>query len=236
MLSYEHIPPRGALNKNTTFYISTYGEAWSSGDIINPIFTGKKHQGGIGRYCYCERCNNKLGSKYDRSYQDWAYGCINSLNIWPTGLVTLPDFKPSALSKRVISQFIGLDDHGVFRSEYPELIEFVLSNDPLRSNRFRLFAYTTFFGKVRSGGYQAQYSPELGFVNSFEFCLRPCGFVLTVDFEGTIPQLKEITHFMHRDSDYKSDLRIRLPLLQTHSAANLDYRGYSEILNLMNKQ
>jgi len=71
-LSYEHVPPRVAFNKNTR-HVSVSMEAYAKVD--NPLEyspKGKILQGGIGYYSLCRECNSFLGRMYVPAYEKWV--------------------------------------------------------------------------------------------------------------------------------------------------------------------
>lgn len=75
-LSFEHIPPETALNKNKAIIYT--------GDEVIKKYRGEKsryinQQQGMGRYTLCENCNNKTGSWYVPTYSDVAKDVVRSL-------------------------------------------------------------------------------------------------------------------------------------------------------------
>ncbi|WP_090078415.1 hypothetical protein [Halpernia frigidisoli] len=84
LLNYEHFPPRSAYNKQTRFFSVPSDDYYQN---FTEYINGKRpkaklNQGGLGKYCLCEDCNNFLGLKYVNDYVSFAkiaYGLIRTV-------------------------------------------------------------------------------------------------------------------------------------------------------------
>lgn len=63
-LNFEHVPPRSAGNKTTRYKKGSFLDFMTSENPFSYSAKGKIHQGGIGYYSYCIKCNNFLGTEY----------------------------------------------------------------------------------------------------------------------------------------------------------------------------
>jgi hypothetical protein len=57
-LTFEHVPPRSAFNKNTRYKTVPYEQVLKSDNILDANFKGKIEQGGLGHYSLCSNCNS----------------------------------------------------------------------------------------------------------------------------------------------------------------------------------
>ena len=70
MLTEEHIPPRGAFNKERGRTVEV-GALLNREELAMPD-EGEVFQGGISGFTLCEECNNLTGTRWGREYQEWA--------------------------------------------------------------------------------------------------------------------------------------------------------------------
>ena len=61
-----------AFNKNTRYRVIPHEEYYKIENIFEDKKRGIIHQGGMGNYCLCAKCNSFLGKSYVRSYETWA--------------------------------------------------------------------------------------------------------------------------------------------------------------------
>ena len=229
-LTFEHVPPKATFNK-VTRYISTSLDEFAK--IDNPLKNppkGKIEQGGMGFNSLCQDCNNFLGRTYVKAYEKWVKAGFEML------LDHNPDNKPYRVfqqeplkvMKQIISMFLSLNDPW-YLTEYPELSKFVL--DPTLQelpNKYRLFVYLTNEGKMRYLRHLISYSPETGPLNVSELAFPPFGFVLTMNYEGRIPDLIEITRFKTH-AENPNELILSFSKLPTYLPMPLDYRTRIQI-------
>lgn len=235
-LTYEHIPPRSAFNKRTTFQSISSDDFYKNSKEyslrrLKP--NSKINQGGYGEYCLCEKCNNFLGSTYVNDYTFLAKVSYSIIEEYPNEKCydfQIPDINLLYFMKQVIAMFICLNDLS-FTDMHPELLKFVKDK---RTNylpeRYKLYMYLNDEGNSRLG--------NLHFTNLYskicEFTFRPFGFVLNIDNPYSIQELSNITDLKNWRDLKNKDLRIRLNKYPTISPHILDYRSAEEYENKKN--
>nr|MBI1231531.1 hypothetical protein [Cytophagales bacterium] len=231
-LSYEHIPPRVALNKSTRF-VSVPHEEWTKiEDFIGYTPKGQILQGGIGYYSLCRECNSFLGQNYVRAYERWIESGVQvmtNFNVDYFKYIALKQ-EPLRILKQILSMFIGMNDDW-YSQAYPDLIAFV--RDP-KSNylpeRYRVFAYLNNEGQYRYIKHCVVSTPTLGIINLSELTFPPFGYVLTFDFNHNIHSFANITYFKNYKLGEVIDIDIsifKLPTILPFSP--LDYRTKDKI-------
>jgi hypothetical protein len=231
-LTYEHIPPQSAFNKNTKFYRIQSTEYFQkakeylSGDLKPKT---RKEQGGVGDYCLCRDCNGYLGSKYVRDYKKLAEISYSIIKLYPNAKCyeyEISEINLLKFIKQIISIFICCNDIN-FTDDYPGLIEFVVDE---KSNnlpeRYQLYMYLNDKGNLRSGN--LNYLSEYGAICEFTF--MPFGFVLNIDNPNQIMELSKITNFKNFNPSLKSTEKlISLNKYPTIYPFPLDYRSIEQI-------
>ncbi len=231
-LNFEHIPPRSAFNKETKYYTLNQTDYFENLDeyvFKNLKPKSRKHQGGLGQYCFCEECNGFLGSKYVRTYKKFAQIAMSIIQY--SGNAKAYQFDISDINllkflKQITSMFIGCNDH-VFTELYPELLEFVKDDNKIDlSNRFRFYMYLNNEGQNRNG--IIQFTNLYGTVCEFNFI--PFGFVLSIDNPNRIMELSEITNFKYYEEIKKNGkVPIILNKYPTYYPFPLDYRAKDDL-------
>lgn len=231
-LSFEHVPPKTTFNKNTK-YTSVDLEDYVK--IENPLKNppkGKVKQGGIGYNSFCKTCNSFLGSNYVPAYKRWVQGGFEILKntecyhhrYW------IKMVEPLKILKQIISMFLAINGEWYLES-FPELADFV-SNPESKSlpDKYRLFTYLTRAEESRYRSHVVHGDLALGTLkNCSEIAFPPYGYVLTIDFEGQIKFLNDITSFKEFEINKKSDLIINMFQLPTYTPFPLDYRTKDQI-------
>lgn len=230
ILTFEHIPPRGAFNKNTRSYRISNEEYYKIKDIFNYQYKGPISQGGMGRYCLCKECNNFLGQNYVRSYTEWTFVgmqvCIymkdkNYIEI------TVEKQNPLRVLKQIISIFICINNPD-FTDIYPDLLDFV--KNPTQSvlpDRYRLYTYLNNEGNYRC--LKKSITNLYGIIS--EFTYPPFGFVLCIDNPTLLSlehRLTEITEFKEFSDNRNHEFSICLYKHPTYYAIPLDFRSKGE--------
>lgn len=230
-LTYEHIPPRSAFNKSTTFYKLTTSEYFRNAkEYVERKIKPKtrKEQGGVGDYCLCKQCNDFLGLNYVNDYKKFAEASYSILYHNPVGKCykfEVPEVSPLNFIKQIIAIFICNNDISFTRS-YPGLIEFVLdenSND--LPERYKVYMYLSDEGVMRNGN--VMYTNQYGAVCDFKF--TPFGFVLSIDDSIPILELSNITNFKKAQPSFKYNFPIVLNKLPTIYPFPMDFRSKGEI-------
>lgn len=231
-LTYEHIPPRSAFNKNTKFYrLETTEYFKNAKEYINGNLKPKsrKEQGGVGDYYLCASCNGYLGSKYVRDYKKLSEISYSIITQYPDAKCyefDIFEINLLKLIKQIIAIFICSNDI-TFTDKYPGLIEFVLDeNSDYLPDRYKVYMYLNNEGNLRSG--------NLTFTNLHgaicEFTYKPFGFVLNIDNPNQIMELSNITDFKKFNAFAKySEIMIMLNKYPTIYPFPMDYRSSKEI-------
>lgn len=199
-LNFEHIPPRSAFNKETKYYIVDQTELYQKAkeytfENLKP--KSKKEQGGIGNYSFCVDCNGFLGSKYVRTYKEFAEIAMHIIKLHDFNIksyqLDISSLNLLKFIKQITSIFIASNNE-LFGKSYPELLEFVKDDnvDEL-DNKYRFYMYLNNEGNNRNG--HIHFTNNAGTVCDFTF--PPFGFVLNIDNPQRLMQLTEITSFKH---------------------------------------
>ena len=197
-LSFEHIPPRSAFNKETKYYSLSSEDYYKNAKEY--IFDGrkprtKKEQGGHGDYCLCEKCNGFLGSKYVRDYKKFAQIAMNIMlsekEEAKAYKFDISDINLLNFLKQITAIFICSNDIS-FTKSYPELLEFVKDEKmEFLPKNFRFYMYLNIEGQIRNGNrHFTNYYGEI-----CEFTFRPFGFILNINNPDRIMEVSEITGF-----------------------------------------
>lgn len=232
-LNFEHIPPRSAFNKETKYYTIDQTELYKNAKeytFKNLKPKSKKEQGGIGEYSFCVDCNGFLGSKYVRTYKEFAQIAMNIIKSNDLNTKAyqfdISDINLLKFLKQIVSIFIA-SNNLLFAESYPELLEFIKDEktDEL-DKKYRFYMYLNNEGQNRNG--HIHYTGHFGKVCDFTF--PPFGFVLNIDNHDSIIQLTEITSFKYYEK-YKSDkeMPIILNKYPTYYPFPLDYRTKEEL-------
>ena len=230
-LSFEHVPPRAAFNEGR--WIEFGGEdALTLGPDL-PGAKGKHHQGGVGRFALCQRCNNDTGSWYAPHFVTWCYRGIEILlrSEGRPSLFYLYDMQPLPTIKQIATMFFAINSPG-FREAHPDLVRFVL--DRQRSGlppKYRFYFYLTVSPRGRYVGVAGRYDMRRGEIHVLsELSFPPFGYVLTFDSPTPEDELFEITHFAAYGYDERVDQWLRPRVLPVDSAFPVDYRTRDQIL------
>lgn len=234
LLSFEHIPPRVAFNKNTRYY-SIPMEEYSK--IENPLeinIKGKVQQGGHGYYSLCRECNSFLNKNYVRSYANWVNAGMNLLLEYNFDHIHFyaKEQNPKRVLKQIIAMFICMDDTW-FTDQYPELLEFVKTpkNDNLPEN-FRLYCYLNNEGQMRMSKYNITNTHGIVCETTF----RPFGYVLNIGNNKTIDNLTDISYFKDFSDERNHIVELGLYKHPTYLPIPLDYRSKNEIEQAINEE
>lgn len=233
VLNFEHIPPRSAFNKETKYYTVDQTELYKKAkeytfENLKP--KSKKEQGGIGNYSFCLDCNGFLGSKYVRTYKEFAQIAMNIIQSNDVDAKAY-QFDISGLDllkflKQITAIFIA-SNNKFFSKSYPELLEFVKNESLAELNeKYRFYMYLNNEGQNRNG--HIHFTNLYGAVCDFTF--PPFGFVLSIDNPNRIMQLTEITDFKYFE---KFKLAKKIPIIlnryPTYYPFPLDFRSREQL-------
>lgn len=130
-LTYEHIPPRSAFNKEQT-KMYTGNELLADGDRLPWETDGLKYincQQGAGAFTLCKDCNNITGKWYGNSYRYVAYNVAHAIIEWADDpeaeAIGIKDVYPLRFIKQVLSMFCSINNHvsinGYLTSSIPQI-------------------------------------------------------------------------------------------------------------------
>ena len=227
-LTFEHIPPRVAYNKTTTYYSIPQDEYYSSKNLLKFKPKGKILQGGVGLYCLCKECNSFLGQNYVRPYSDFVNIGMDLTYKYDFDFVVFKakNQNPLRVLKQIASMFISISEP-IFAKECPEAIEFVKNPETDKlPEKYRFYMYLNDEGQFRKFGFPTIHN-KYGIVS--ELAYPPFGYVLNIDNTNSFNQLTEITNFKNFSDNRTHEFDILLNKLPTHLHIPLDYRDINEI-------
>lgn len=228
-LTFEHIPPRSAFNKTTTYQLVDYTELLGSSATDKKI-KGQKFQGGIGEYSLCLTCNNFLGNNYVNTYKIVAEASKEILEKYDNVAFSfkIPKLSPHKLIKQVISMFISMNTSS-FTDSHPDLLRFVLNTkEKYLPEKYKVYMYLNDTGINRH--IPIMYNSKYGFLSEITF--SPLGFVLSFDELNPLLILYDITSFKNSNPEYEGEVLFELNVLPTHLFVAGDYRIKSDISSL----
>jgi len=205
-LSFEHIPPETALNKNKAIVYT--------GDDVIKRYKGEKsryinQQQGMGKYTLCENCNNITGSWYVPTYSDVAKDVARSLygKQLEHGDVIEFSFKKTpvlAFAKQVITMFCSLlPVEEVKRLGFDTFLLDKESNH-IDKSLFDLRMYLTPLnvGQLMIGPTSVIHKTETGFDTTIacDLGVYPFGFILNLTPEIPVEYGTSIMNFF--DAEY----------------------------------
>lgn len=229
-LSFEHVPPKTAFNKNTKYTTAPFEDYIKLENPLKESPKGKINQGGIGTNSFCEKCNNFLGQEYVPAYKRWVLAgreilkdtefCFHNYKVH--------NIEPKKIIKQIISMFLAINDEW-FTTEYFELAQFVQDPDTQElPEKYKVFFYLSRAENIRYSSFlvHGNFSSRNS-IKCSEISYPPYGYVLTIDSEDEINHLTNITSFkIYKE---KKDFHFNTFQLPTHLAFPLDYRTKKEI-------
>lgn len=238
-LTEEHIPPRGAYNKQRVQSVAV--EAVIGRDDLDVPDEGQVVQGGVRGHTLCEDCNNLTG-RWGREYQVWAGAFMHLLRSQPKlppevdeepGFpafpeVVLKDVYGGRFVRQVLSMMLTISGSADLGDRIPDLRQLVLGGPPRQlPDPLRLYFLLYGSGNGRfAGGPKGQAwssSSVLRRVMSIDF--PPMAFLLLLEGTEITDLGVDISSLTEWDVDRKSDLRFEnLPLGFGNKPWPADYR------------
>ena len=226
-LTFEHIPPKVAFNKNTRYYSIPFDEFAKSPNFIEHKPKGIVHQGGLGYHTLCKDCNGFLNKHYVRSFSKWANIGMDLVSRYDFNYVQFAasNQNPFRVLKQIISMFISMNKPW-FTEEYVELLDFI-KNPELKTlpEKYKIYHYLNNKGQIRNLSWTI--TNKHGIVCELTF--PPFGYVLNIDSHTTIKHLTEISGWKNYSDDRNHIFDIGLYKYPTYLPIPLDYRTKSEI-------
>lgn len=237
-LSFEHVPPRAAFNRDKafTFLAKEFFERTGSWPWDFSGIHGKQMQKGVGYYSLCEKCNNFTGGKYTKAYVDFAQqGFKFMLNLprnYQKGSLDCKFTKiyPLRIIKQIFTMFISINNPR-FTDAHPELRKFLLNEKArgLPTKNYALYIFllenlsTKHIGVFAAGG-------SKGVRVASELLSLPYGFILEFNPKFNEPSPNIITWANQFDHNQCIDLSLELPIRESHTWVPLDYRSREKIM------
>lgn len=236
-LSFEHVPPKSAYNKDRTFEAIDFIK-WIQDDGNYKI--RKKIRGGIGSQTLCKKCNN-LGGKYAREYKEWTEIGVEILkqyhsNAW-SGI--LKGVYPLRFLKEVVIMFCSLNGPQ-FAEKYTDVREFILSEDSKKlPPEITIFMYLNSSKMITRTGIMSliEFSNPSNFYIVSEINFPPFGFAMYIG-NAKNNGLTDITWFDDYEYAEMVDIPFELPVIERNVPFPADYRTeleieYDKIINMV---
>lgn len=244
VLTYEHIPPRKALNDSATKVYDAF-ETMINGNNLPWDFEGRKYnilQKGLGKYTLCKECNNNTGSWFAKEYCDFAnrmYVTLNSIAM-PCDenvVVTCNNIYPLRIFKQIIAMFLSVNDS----YELIDLQEFVKNkySQQFDNRKYKVYMYIntgtmerllpkSVIGK--SGGPNNPIENMVATIVS-EISTVPLGFILYFEPNEKTEYIGiDITPFSEMKYDDKCELQLPLIFKEVNSYFPIDFRTKKQII------
>jgi len=237
-LTYEHIPPQAAFNKNKIF--QTKGTELIHSNLLPWEFSGLKgkiYQGGVGEYTLCGKCNNNTGAWYANSFVDFVLKTSNQLK--DTKLenakflnIKFDLIKPLNIIKQIIAMFFSVNNE---KSAYvnKDLKEFILDKKrrgfDLKKHKFSLFILSG--SMARQTGVSGVLNTITGRSRVFsEMSWPPFGYVWEFDPKETSEGC-DISFFANEFGyDQNVSIPLKIPVMEINTYFPGDYRTRKEVL------
>ena len=240
-LTFEHVPPRSALNAHRTEVFS--GEDWLKRNE-GGLDRGRIQQRGSGYYAACQNCNNKTGHWYVRPYLDWVRRGVDVLGRFAhpdrldrdpqlhhvtaafTGMRPLPFLKQVAYMHLVVNGW-------EFARRNVALRDFVLAREATGlPDRYHFHLGLIYGPSARHVGIGAKYSLETDTSAVLsEIAFPPFSYVLRIGERlPSLPPL-DISSYASCSLDDVADLELSLLVGFTHTPLPCDYRSAAGMQN-----
>ena len=240
-LTFEHIPPRSAGNKQEARVITN--------DSFTKLITDKNRlpwdtagiktqnlQKGSGCWSLCEKCNNLTGAYYGDEYvaiakefTSWFYNHQDEVmnnSMFECKL----KIHPLRFIKQVLSMFCSTTDG--LTDKFPELKEILLDKEKIINDpNFKVFMYLLRDQTLLYTGENVVFKifPRT-LIHCSEMSLFPFGFVFYFDKESKNDELLDITGFLSYSYDDLSILNLTLPIKSKSVPMPLDFRDKENFL------
>jgi hypothetical protein len=241
--SFEHVPPRKALNDQPTTTFTM--EDWLAGEE-GGLQGGRIEQKGAGARVLCQGCNNNTGSWYGSELVRAASAGARILNQIPLDDLdnsldpawATVKFKqqpkigphPLRLIKQIVSMLLATSPID-FSEKNPTLGEFVL--DRKRTglhDRYQLYLALFAGPNARTTGVSSRLDIGRGRSDVIiEVAYPPFAYVMTVDSEPEAISTANITSFVDVGYDQMADIEIGMLVGFGHTPFPADYRSKAMI-------
>jgi len=228
-LSYEHVPPRAAFNKRP-LVAKAIEDILEKGTVQEA--SGRICQRGAGAYTLCERCNNRTGTWYGRSFAEWTHQGMYLLCA-ARGTPSLYygfHIYPLRVIKQIACMFFSVNGPE-FREAQPDLEQLVR----VREHRhlppdLRIYAFYSIGQHARQTGVVSRANiRDPSRTSTFsEITFPPFGYVLAFD-RPPHEELLDISHFAEYEFDRSKMVCLKMPVLPVIGYMPGDYRTQEDI-------
>lgn len=234
-LTFEHIPPRSALN-GSKIIVSDPDKYWNQGPGIGASARGKEMQRGYGRKSLCGPCNNYTGTHYVEQFAAWCkWGSdLSSKVMGHTPVIAhYPLVFPLQIIKQILTMFIALNGEYFGGQRRFEFAKFLLNKDyRYLDPSIRFWIYLLAPGPSRNIPMSSTIDTVTGSHSSgMEFSFHPFGYMITFQQKPPDDRLADITHFLSHDYLELRTGSIRIAKLPCHGLGFGDYRKFRDMPN-----
>jgi hypothetical protein len=216
-LSFEHVPPKSALN-NKPIFIQTFDHIMDKNSrVFGKKMTSNK---GFGGYTLCETCNNDTGDWYARDFSDFIQQGMSIIENTKKGTYAIKGtyiIKPLNVLKQILTMFMSADKSGYLRSQ-TALPDFILEKEKTGTPvKFKIFLYSTLSHLKRMFGYSMVYDDILGIQKWSEINFQPFGYFLAEESQAAHKHMCDISSFGNYKYDEMAKIEITTPYLLVNS-------------------
>ena len=232
-LSFEHIPPKSAFNKNS---VNLY-DFW--GYMLNNNSRYEQKQGGVGRHSLCQSCNNLTGEWYGAAYAEFADQGMKYFKSTQEIMYIPFTIYPLRVFKQIVSCFASTNGNQWCENN-PQIRKFLLDryerNFP---SEIDIKMYMQKEGRSKISGISGQMNVVTGerFMGS-EWGFPPFSFIYVADKEYSVYDslngLYSIRGFLEYEYDEVATIDILMPR-KPCNPTTLDFReSFPSIESIIN--
>jgi len=232
-LSFEHVPPEAAFNDQRVLEADIH--KLLGGNLIKELQspTGKFNQRGAGKFTLCEKCNNRTGDWYARSYIQFVKQLFPlSYTVPPGTTVTVEcSIRPLDVFKQMLVMFCSASSPS-FAQKHPRLVRYLLNRESRDADDQHVFIslYDLVNSKSsRQAGLTGRIDAEGSSQLFSEISFPPFNLVMSVDGGCPDPRLFEVTWFKQFAYRELANVRLTLNNLAVHSYFPGDYRTFEDL-------
>ena len=237
-LTYEHIPPKSALNdKEARIYTGdSYIQLMCDKNRYPWETDGVKYkllQKGLGDYTLCEKCNNITGKLYGEEYKKWFNAAIKSIvdnseehKNAERVVFKLRNVHPGRFIRQILS--IICSTYPGFTKMYPYVKELILNKDYVFSDipDFKIFMYL--LKNPYNGWFNCAMSIDGNIKHINEINLYPFGFCISLS--NTNEDEADITKFINCSYNNVYEIDITMNVHEKNNVVPMDFRTKQEIV------
>jgi len=239
-LSFEHLPPRSALNSKKTELFGMID--WLKRES-EEAKKGTQYQRGFGVKTLCNSCNNNTGAWYVPELSKLVHTGACMLNDIPQatleqlnrsfdkmyGEFRIKGIRPLPIIKQIATMLLALNSIK-FREKHSDLADFVLDKKATGlpdGYQFHLMFYVGPF--MRYSGASTIGNTETGTVQLVtELAVPPFCYVLTMSDDICL-SYGSINHYADFAYEEETELAVKMPVHVGNTPYPLDFRTASEV-------